>query len=83
MSSDLGLVESSAPKPTRKEMAIESAYMARATQLYAKPSDCDIEIDDEPKVSIGEGGAWVAAWVWVSQEEAGLPKKGRTRAANI
>lgn len=26
----------------------------------------DLEIDDEPELSIGEGGIWVAAWVWVS-----------------
>lgn len=24
-----------------------------------------LEIDDQPAVSIGEGGAWVAAWLWV------------------
>ena len=31
----------------------------------------DLEIDEEPLVSIGDDGAWVAAWVWIdgSQEE--------------
>lgn len=30
---------------------------------------CDeIEIDDDAKVSIAEGGYWVQAWVWVQAE---------------
>jgi hypothetical protein len=74
MSSDPGLVKSTAPKPTRKENAITLAYIAQARQQYTA-STSDLEIDDEPQVSIAEHGAWVAAWVWVAQEEAGLSKK--------
>lgn len=29
----------------------------------------DIEIDDEPATSAGEGGTWVAAWVWIEDPE--------------
>ncbi len=52
-------------QPTRKEM------IAAARGLYQ--SD-DIEIDHNPKLSRAEGnpenGAFVQAWVWVSDEEA-------------
>ncbi len=37
---------------------------------YAMPSDDTIEIDDKPKLSRGDGGCWVAAWVWVEDPEA-------------
>lgn len=29
----------------------------------------DTEIDAEPLISRGEGGTWVSAWVWVSDDE--------------
>lgn len=51
--------------------AVKSAYIARARRLYTMSTD-DVEIDDAPDVGIAEEGAWVAAWVWVTQEEAGL-----------
>ena len=57
--------------------AVKSAYIARARQLYTMSSD-DVEIDDAPDVGIAEEGAWVAAWVWVMQEEAGLYEKEAT-----
>lgn len=28
-----------------------------------------LEIDDDAKVSQAEGGAWVAAWVWVADDD--------------
>ena len=34
--------------------------------------DCDVEIDDDAKLSRvdnGDHGNWVAAWVWVSDED--------------
>ncbi|MFM2197084.1 MAG: hypothetical protein RLZZ505_516 [Verrucomicrobiota bacterium] len=39
--------------------------------LARKSRDYDLEIEEAPLVSIGDDGAWVAAWVWVdgSQEE--------------
>lgn len=47
-------------------------FLDAAQELYADPSDDDIEIDHRGIVSIGEEGAWVAAWVYVRNEEAGL-----------
>lgn len=32
----------------------------------------DIEIDDDTTISVGENGAWVLAWLWISDEEAGV-----------
>ncbi|MDR3772104.1 MAG: hypothetical protein P4L26_02085 [Terracidiphilus sp.] len=61
------------PNTTCEEKAIASAYIAQARQQYMT-STSDLEIDDEPQVSIAEGGAWVAAWVWVTQGGAGLAK---------
>jgi len=52
--------------PTRKQM------IAAARSLYQ--SEGEIEIDDNARVSRAEGnpdnGAFVQAWVWVSDEEA-------------
>lgn len=31
--------------------------------------DDECEIDDDAQVSEGEGGTWVAAWVWVEDED--------------
>ena len=51
----------------------ERAYVARARELW---QDDDIDIDADPVVSVvddaengGVGGAWVAAWVWVADED--------------
>jgi hypothetical protein len=41
--------------------------IAAARDMYA--SD-DVEIDDNPKLSHADDGVWVAAWVWVSREDA-------------
>jgi hypothetical protein len=30
------------------------------------------KIEDDATVSAGEGGAWVHAWVWVSNDQAGM-----------
>ena len=47
-------------------------FIEVARNLY-EDNDCDLEIDDDAKLSeVDEGGvtgAWVAAWVWVSDEE--------------
>ncbi|MCY1215950.1 hypothetical protein D9M72_278080 [compost metagenome] len=36
-----------------------------ARSNYAAPSDDDLEVDDEPLLSVGEDGVWVGAWVWI------------------
>ena len=54
-------------------MAITDAqYIDAARAGYAAGSDDDIEIDDNPTVSRGEGGAFVQAWVWVADGEIEL-----------
>lgn len=40
-----------------------------ARALYAARSSGDIEVDDDAKVSDGDGGAFVQAWVWVPFDE--------------
>jgi hypothetical protein len=37
----------------------------RARDLYG--SD-DVEIDENARASRGEGGTWIAAWVWLGDE---------------
>ena len=44
----------------------DSTDVIRRARLLA--SD-DLEIDDDPMVSIAEDGVWVSAWVWVSAEK--------------
>ena len=80
MGNDVNSVEFAVPKPTRREQAVASAYIDCARKQYATSTD-NLEIDDEPNVSIADGGAWVAAWVWVAHAEVALRKRGQVRAA--
>jgi hypothetical protein len=43
-----------------------------ARDKYAIPSSDDIEIDPGAQLSVGDEGAFVQAWVWVSFEDVGL-----------
>lgn len=46
----------------------EARYVEQARNQYVND---DVQIDATGvKVSRAEGGVWVAAWVWVSDEEA-------------
>jgi hypothetical protein len=74
MKNNRSLVEPDPPSPTRKEKVLATAYIAQARKQYTV-SASDLEIDDEPQVSITKDGAWVAAWVWVPREEIGPSKK--------
>jgi len=67
MSDTLSLAKSASSKSASKKEAISTTFIAQARQQYAT-SFPELEIDDDPKVSIAKGGAWVAAWVWVCQE---------------
>ena len=71
MDKDLSSIRPSAPTPGCNVEAAKAAYITVARHRYTK-STYDIEIDDNPRVGITEDGAWVAAWLWVSQEEVGL-----------
>lgn len=44
-----------------------SGHIKQARAQYVND---DVEIDDYPMVSIGDGGTWVSAWVWVGNDEA-------------
>lgn len=46
-----------------------NAEINRARQEYANNSDDNIEIDEEAKASRGDDGVWVAAWVWLADNE--------------
>ncbi len=46
------------------------AYIAKAREHYHREGET--EIDDAPEVSEASGGCYVAAWVWVSDAEAGV-----------
>ena len=63
------------------DVVAKAAYTAQAKRQYDLQSNNDIEIDEEPAVSAAEEGAWIAAWVWVSCEDAGLSKKTLPRVA--
>ena len=47
-------------------------YAQAAVSKYVDGSDNDIEIDDTTMLSANDEGAWVAAWLWVSNADAGV-----------
>lgn len=49
-------------------------YLNAAIMKYVENSEHNIEIDGDALVSKGENGAFVSAWVWVPNEDAGLPE---------
>ena len=73
MSKTRSLAKSASSKSAIKNETISSMFIAQARQKYVNLFP-ELEIDDDPQVSIAKGGAWVAAWVWVCQEETGLAK---------
>lgn len=53
------------------ELDTESAEKLRAVAKERYVSE-EIEIDEGAQLSVGDGGAWVQAWVYVSFEDAGI-----------
>lgn len=47
----------------------DECYRGSATELWASDN---LQVDQDATVSVGEGGAWVHAWVWVSDSQAGI-----------
>lgn len=49
------------------------AFRQRLRQIaideYAIGSDDNIEVDEDAKLSVGEDGTWVQAWVFINKEE--------------
>ena len=59
--------------PEPEPQTLEDRYRDAA---HAKQRDGELEIDGDAVVSMGEDpGAYVAAWVWVSNEEAGIEEE--------
>lgn len=52
-----------------KENMADPALREAAHDEYALGSDNNIEIDDEPAIAPASGGTWVAAWVWMPDDE--------------
>lgn len=82
MNNNLSPIKPTAPISSRNVVAVKTAYVTQARRQYTKSTD-DIEIDDHPNVGIAEGGAWVAAWVWVTQEEAGFGEEDATQCCEF
>ncbi|MGB6974180.1 MAG: hypothetical protein WBD67_05810 [Terracidiphilus sp.] len=61
-------------KPLKGKENVNAAYIALARREFAT-SSTEIEIDDDPAVSVAEGGAWVSAWLWVSHLESHQSEK--------
>lgn len=47
--------------------------IARARATWHDEGTLEIDDDAEESVSVSDGGAWVAAWVWVPDEEPEEP----------
>jgi hypothetical protein len=47
----------------------DADLILRARVLYVDMSDGNIDIDASPELSHTDEGAWVAAWVWVPNED--------------
>ena len=53
----------------KQERLNHEGTISAAQSNYADPSNNDIEIDDEPMLSIADDGVRVSAWVWVPIED--------------
>lgn len=84
----LGAVPEFTPELVALQKAVEScreeidnretfaAEIQRARDDYTMDSSCDVEIDDEPVLSVSDEGVWVSAWVWVPRTDAGEDDEG-------
>lgn len=62
-------------KDSNGEEAIKAKYRAAARRIHHQGGE--LEIDDNAVVSLGsDPGAYVAAWVWVPNHEAGISGEG-------
>lgn len=48
----------------------DDPYVVKAREMIL--GDDDTEIDDETVTSVGDNGAWVLSWIWVSNSAAGI-----------
>jgi len=70
-----------APDPRRPD-PVHAAYRAAAVEIYEREGS--VEIDADATVSPGDDlGAYVAAWVWVGDDDAGICREcGEPNADN-
>ena len=80
MNRELDSTKPTIPRSSQEEQSEIAVYIAQARNQYALSDK--IEIDDRPGVSVAEGGAWVAAWVWVDQKGVGLRWEEPARIAD-
>lgn len=57
---------SEASPSTPRHDNLKADYVSEARKQHFGNSD--LEIDQNPRVSISKSGAWVAAWVWVDSD---------------
>lgn len=59
-------------KTSLDEMAAERGLHADAiASARSRYANNDLEIDDNPILSIADKGVWVSAWVWVESSDDG------------
>ena len=66
------MAEQEATTMTKDMLADDRLYREAAVERWTNDK---VEIDDDSTVSVGIGGAWVHAWVWVSDGQAGVKSK--------
>lgn len=58
---------------TKIEQDIQDRWKQDRRYIDAVETDDELEIDPDTVVSAGgDPGAWVMAWVWISDEQAGI-----------
>lgn len=49
--------------------AAYSAEIAAARKQLKSHPDMRFDVDAVPKIYVGSGGVWVAAWVWIETQQ--------------
>ena len=50
------------------DLPVSAAKLIIQSAVQEYESD-DIQIENNPRISVGDNGAWVQAWVWVQTKE--------------
>lgn len=53
---------------TKAQVADRERFAAEIAKARGKYTSDEVEIDDNPLVSVTDDGVWVNAWVWVPRE---------------
>jgi hypothetical protein len=65
----LALILAAQCSEARRNLIHYADVIERARAEYARTSYDELEIDDEPILSVADDGVWVNAWVWINTEE--------------